>query len=134
MNIPKIYSNLKKLHRLENISIFITCVILHFMNVLVFLKINNSSLHYFFSCYFDDLLAPILLLSYVNLLLSIYNKKLYTLRYLILFILLVSIVWEYLVVYIKPNSVSDPFDILCYVLGTIIYWIIHTKWNHNTKI
>lgn len=134
MNIPEIYINLKKLHRLENISIFFTCVILHLMNVLVFLKINNSSLHYFFSGYFDDLLAPILLLSYVNLILSIYNKKIYTLRYLILFILLVSIVWEYLVVYIKPNSVSDPFDILCYVLGTIIYWIIHTKWNHNTKI
>jgi hypothetical protein len=134
MNIPEIYINLKKLHRLENISIFFTCVILHLMNVLVFLKINNSSLHYFFSGYFDDLLAPILLLSYVNLILSIYNKKIYTLRYLILFILLVSIVWEYLVVYIKPDSVSDPLDILCYILGTIIYWIIHTKWNQNTKI
>lgn len=128
------YNTLKKLNRFENISIFFMAVLLHFMNTFIFLNINNSTLHYFFSCYFDDLLAPILLLSYVNLLLSIYNKKIYTLRYLILFILLVSIVWEYLIVYVKPDSVSDPFDMLCYVLGTIIYWIIHTKWNRNTKI
>lgn len=121
-------SNLmKKCNRFENFFIFIISVVLHVLNVFIFSNINNSTLNYFFSCYFDDLLAPLLLFSYINILLSFYNKKIYSLKYLIIFILLVSIVWEYLIGFIKPNSVSDPIDILAYVLGTLIYWIIHKK-------
>ena len=121
-------SNLmKKCNRFENFFIFIISVVLHVLNVFIFSNINNSTLNYFFSCYFDDLLAPLLLFSYINILLSFYNKKIYSLKYLIIFILLVSIVWEYLIGFIKPSSVSDPIDILAYVLGTLIYWIIHKK-------
>lgn len=122
------YNLFNKSNRFENISIFAFSALLHLMNKYVFLNINNSTIHYFFSCFFDDLLAPLLLFSYINLLLSIYGKKIYTLKFLIVFILIVSVVWEYLIVYIKPTSVSDPLDVLFYVTGTIIYWIIHKKW------
>ena len=27
----------------------------------------------------------------------------------------------------KPKSIPDPLDILFYVLGTIMYWIIYTN-------
>jgi hypothetical protein len=123
------YNFLKKSNRLENFLIFIICALLHVLNLLIFSNISNSTLHYLFSCYFDDLLAPLLLFSYINILLSFYNKKIYSLKYLITFILLVSIVWEYLIGFIKPNSVSDPLDILAYILGTLIYWMIHKKTN-----
>jgi len=123
------YNLLKKSQRFENCSIFIISVFLHLLNRFFLLNIDNYCLHYFFSSYFDDLLAPLLLFSYINLLLSIYNKKIYSLKYLIIFILLVSIVWEYLIVFAKPTSVSDPIYVLFYVFGTIIYWIIHKMWG-----
>ena len=122
---------MEKCNRFENFLIFIISVLLYLLNRFSFLNINNSTLNYFFSCYFDDLLAPLLLFSYINILLSFYNKKIYSLKYLIIFILLVSIVWEYLICFIKPTSVSDPIDILFYILGTLIYWVIHKKWNQK---
>lgn len=127
------FNFIKKYNRFENFSIFIISVLLYLLNRFILLNINNFTVHYFFSSYFDDLLAPLLLFSYINLLLSIYNKKLYSLKYLIISILLVSFVWEYLIVFIKHTSVSDPIDVIFYVLGTIIYWIIHNKWNQKNK-
>jgi hypothetical protein len=127
------FNFIKKYNRFENFSIFIISVLLYLLNRFILLNINNFTVHYFFSSYFDDLLAPLLLFSYINLLLSIYNKKLYSLKYLIISMLLVSFVWEYLIVFIKHTSVSDPIDVIFYVLGTVIYWIIHNKWNQKTN-
>lgn len=119
---------MEKCNRLENFSIFIICVFLHVLNRFILSNITYYELHYFFSCYFDDLLAPLLLFSYINILLSFYNKKIYSLKYLIIFILMVSIVWEYLIIFIKPTSVTDPVDVLFYVFGTLIYWMVHKNW------
>ena len=126
---------IKKHDRFENFSIFIISVILYLLNRFIILNINNFTIHYFFSSYFDDLLAPLLLFSYINILLSFYNKKIYSLKYLIMSILLVSIVWEYLIVFIKHKSVSDPIDVIFYISGTLIYWIIYNKWKQKkTKL
>ena len=133
MVITLMFNFIKKYNRFENFSIFIISVLLYLLNKFILLNINNFTVHYFFSSYFDDLLAPLLLFSYINLLLSIYNKKLYSLKYLIISMLLVSFVWEYIIVFIKHTSVSDPIDVIFYVLGTVIYWIICNKWNQKNK-
>ncbi|PKL67890.1 MAG: hypothetical protein CVV28_03980 [Methanobacteriales archaeon HGW-Methanobacteriales-1] len=117
-----------KQYRIENFSIFITCIILYGFNTLIFSNINVYKLNYFFSSYFNDLLAPLLLFSYINLLLSLIDKKIYSLKYLILIIVLCSFVWEYLAIFLKPTSVPDPIDIIFYFLGTLLYWIIYKKW------
>jgi len=115
---------MQKCYRFENLMIFTISILMYVLNTLIFSKITSFKLNYFFNCYFNDLLAPILLLSYINLLLSILKEKIYSLKYLILIILLCSIVWEYLIIYFKPNSVSDPLDVLFYLLGTLIYWFL----------
>ena len=35
--------------------------------------------------------------------------------------------------FFKPKSVPDPIDILFYVFGTLIYWIIYKNWVYNQK-
>ncbi|KUK72728.1 MAG: hypothetical protein XD90_1759, partial [Methanobacterium sp. 42_16] len=119
---------MQKCYRFENLMIFTISILMYVLNTLIFSKITSFKLNYFFNCYFNDLLAPILLLSYINLLLSILKEKIYSLKYLILIILLCSIVWEYLIIYFKPNSVSDPLDVLFYLLGTLIYWFLAKTW------
>ena len=126
--------NIQKYYRIENFLIFITCVGLYGLNTLIFSSINNYKLNFFFSSYFNDILAPLLLFSYINLLLSLIDKKLYSLKYLIPIIIICSFVWEYLAPFFKPTSVIDPFDILFYVLGTLIYWIVYIYRTSNYAI
>ena len=125
---------MQKCYRFENLMIFTISILMYVLNTLIFSKITSFKLNYFFNCYFNDLLAPILLLSYINLLLSILKEKIYSLKYLILIILLCSIVWEYLIIYFKPNSVSDPLDVLFYLLGTLIYWFLAKTWINRIML
>lgn len=125
---------MQKCYRFENLMIFSVSISMYVLNTLIFSKITSFQLNYFFNCYFNDLLAPILLLSYINLLLSILKEKIYSLKYLILIILLCSIVWEYLIIYFKPNSVSDPLDVLFYLLGTLIYWFLAKTWINRIML
>ena len=127
-------NNLRKYYRIENFSIFITCIGLYSFNTILFSSINNYKLNIFFSSYFNDFLAPLLLFSYINLLLSLIHKKLHSLKYLILIIIICSFVWEYLALFFKPKSIPDPLDILFYVLGTIMYWIIYTNLREKKRI
>jgi len=110
-----------------------TSIILCGFNTIIFSSINNYNLHYFFSSYFNDLLAPLLLFSYINLILSLIDKKMYSLKYLILIIILTSLVWEFIAPIFKPTSISDPIDILFYFIGTLIYWIIYKIWNQKSS-
>lgn len=123
---------MRKNYMFENLSIFIIGVILYLLNTLIFSNLSNFKLNYFFTSYFNDLIAPLLLFAYINLLLSLINKKVYSLKYLIIIILSCSFAWEYLVLFFKPNSVSDPIDVLFYILGTLTYWIIHKYWTQRT--
>jgi len=123
---------MRKYYRIENFLIFIICIGLYGLNKLIFSSIKNYKLNFFFASYFNDILAPLLLFSYINLLLSLIETKLYSLKYLILIIIVCSFVWEYLALFFKPTSVLDPLDIVFYVLGTLIYWLIHKRWNQKT--
>lgn len=126
------FNLMRKDYRILNLSIFISCIILYGFNTIIFSSIHNYNLHYFFSSYFNDLLAPLLLFSYINLILSLTDKKMYSLKYLILIIILTSFVWEYIAPIFKPTSISDPIDILFYFIGTLIYWIIYKIWNQKS--
>lgn len=37
-------------------------------------------------------------------------------------------VWEYFAPVINPKSVTDVFDIVCYILGTLLYYAF---WKHE---
>lgn len=119
---------MRKCYRFENFLIFISCFLLYVLNTLIFSNVDNFTLHYFFTCYFNDLMAPLLLFSYINLLLSFIDKNIRSLKHLIIIIIPCSFVWEYLIVFFKPTSVSDPIDLLFYVFGTLSYWIIYKNW------
>jgi len=124
------FNSMRKYCRFENLIIFIISILLYVLNTLIFSNITYFHLKYYFTCYFNDLLAPLLLLSYINLVLSIRGQKIYSLKYLVLIILLSSIVWEYLIIFFKPTSVPDPIDVLFYIVGTVVYWLILKNWTN----
>ena len=102
--------------RVYNFIIFIVSLGLYYF--------NNHFLHdinWFFMFYFNDFLAIVVLLSFLNV---IYPYKLTNLWLIILVTLLASFVWEYLALFIKPGSVFDLMDIFSYFGSMVIYLIL----------
>lgn len=107
-----------------NLMIMIFVFILYLTNNLLLKKIGPSFLKYFFVCHFNDLLCPSLLLGYSNILLLTIGKELKKLHHILMFCLAASIVWEFVAPVFKKTSITDWFDVVCYLLGGIIYWTI----------
>jgi hypothetical protein len=104
--------------------------VLYFTNNSVIKAHTAGLLHIFFVCYFNDLMAPLFLLSYSNILLWTVNKRCLKLKYIVAFCLTAGFVWEFLAPCFKEGSVTDPLDLLCYVLGGILYWgIMHKEYG-----
>ena len=85
--------------------------------------LNNHFLHeinWFFMFYFNDFLAIVVLLSFLNL---IYPYKLTNVWLIIIVTILASFVWEYVALYIKAGAIFDIIDDICYY-GTMVIYII----------
>ena len=102
--------------RAYNIIIFVIALSLYLL--------NNHFLHeinWFFMFYFNDFLAIVVLLSFLNI---VYPYKLTNLWLIILVTILASFVWEYVALFIKPGSIFDFVDIICYFGSMVIYLVI----------
>ena len=102
--------------RAYNIIIFVIALSLYLF--------NNHFLHeinWFFMFYFNDFLAIVVLLSFLNI---VYPYKLTNLWLIILVTILASFVWEYVALFIKPGSIFDFIDIICYFGSMVIYLVI----------
>ena len=99
--------------RVYNLIIFIVSLGLYYF--------NNHFLHdinWFFMFYFNDFLALVVLLCFLNI---VYPYKLTNLWLIIIVTILASFVWEYLALFIKPGSIFDIFDIISYFGSMLIY-------------
>ena len=99
--------------RIYNLIIFIVSLGLYYF--------NNHFLHdlnWFLMFYFNDFLAIVVLLSFLNI---VYPYKLTNLWLIIIVTILASFVWEYLALFIKPGSIFDIFDIISYFGSMLIY-------------
>ena len=81
----------------------------------------------FLICYLNDLMAPLFMLSYSNLLLGIVDRRITRLPHILLFCLVIGGVWEFFAPLIKQRAVWDPFDILCYLIGGAAYWLLQNR-------
>lgn len=79
---------------------------------------------YIYGGYFNDLICPLFFLSYCNILLLSIGKEIKKLHWLLLFIFCVGPVWEFVTPLLKETSVTDVFDLVCYLVGTIFYWFV----------
>jgi len=107
------------------------CLFLYFLNQTFFKNIDIKLVHDLFNFYFNDLLAMPLFLSYLNFLLSFIKKKVISLKYLLIITVFCAFVGEYVAIFTRPNSVADIWDVVCYFIGTFIYWGIGLYWDDN---
>lgn len=105
----------------KDLIILITCLIFYIINQIFLKKIGIL----FFNNYFNDLLAVPLYFSLINLI-SIYIRKKEITSFKILFIITIvlSILGEYVAIFLRKGSVTDYLDILCYFVGMILYYFL----------
>lgn len=119
------WGNNRSSHNYKFSLIIIAVVGLLYMINNIFIKTNiDGNIGIFLKGYFNDLLAPFFILSYSNFLLSFTNKNLYKFSHIVLFCFFCGIVWEFFAPLIKPESVTDILDMICYLIGGILYWVL----------
>lgn len=118
----KILISLKKMP--VNGILIMAVSFLYYINNAFFKRLSTGYVHYFMVCYFNDLICPLLLFSYINILLLTMDKKLVSLPLILLSGVASAFVWEFLSPLIKPHSVTDLYDFLCYIVGSTIYYLV----------
>ena len=118
----KLIDSIKK--RPLNIILIFIVAILYVVNNIWLKDLVSYNIRWFFVCYFNDLICPLLFLSYCNLLLLTTNREVTSLKALFLIGLAVGVIWEFGAPILKPTSTTDLMDIVCYLMGSILYWFI----------
>ena len=81
--------------------------------------------------YFNDVLGGLAFMAYTNLLISLVQPR-YRVRNPLLgvaYIFLCGLFWEYASPLFRPDAVADPWDLLAYCTGAVLYWTVVTAWE-----
>ena len=109
---------------LVNILILTVCVILYGVNRFFLKEALGWS---FLRCYWGDVLAGPVILSYSNILFIAVGHEEYSVRSLtkiVGFMFLVGFFWEFITPLFRKGSITDYFDMVAYLVGGITYWIV----------
>jgi len=108
-----------------NVMNILFVVVLYTINKYILKIAFIEEMNIFFNHYFNDLLAPIVLLSFIDFLLfnKTSKKRLIYIKISIMFF--AAIFWEFITPIYLYRSVTDIYDLLMYFLGTIIYFGIN---------
>ena len=52
------------------------------------------------------------------------NMQVTSLKYLTLITIFLSFLGEYIAIFLRPGSVSDWWDVVCYFIGMFVYYLI----------
>ena len=78
--------------------------------------------------HFNDFLGGLAFMAYTNLLISLVEPR-FRIRNPFIgvaYIFCCGLFWEYAAPLFVPDSVSDPWDVLAYSLGSVAYWVVRT--------
>lgn len=129
--LKKLRQSLKKMP--INGILIVVITLLYFVNNYILKKHTIGFLNYYFICYFNDLICPLFFLSYVNMLLITIGKKITKLMCILFICVLTGVVWEFFAPFIKNSSTTDFCDIVCYILGGVLYYFIISIWSGEKK-
>lgn len=105
-----------------NLFIIIITLILYGINQKVKMYIPFKYLKWFMTCYFNDVIGGMTFTAYCSIVFEYYHKQLKKLWHIELLMFSCGIFWEYITPLFRHNTVSDPYDILAYMLGGLLCW------------
>lgn len=79
------------------------------------------------SCYFNDTIGGMTFVAYCNIVFSFYNRKMVKLWQIEALLFFAGLFWEYVTPIFRENTVSDIWDVVAYMMGGFLYWILTRK-------
>ena len=105
----------------KDVIILICCLILYFANQFYFKTLGIL----FFNNHFNDLIAIPLYFATINVILHYtLDKEINSFKLLFILTIILSFLFVYCSLYTRKGSVFDYWDILCYFIGLVAYYII----------
>lgn len=117
----------------RNIKIIVITIIFYVLNQNIKNLIPNNMLRWFMTCYFNDTIGGMTFVAYCSIITCFRDRRLRKLHHIEILMFFCGIFWEYVTPLFRENTVSDPYDILAYMLGGFLYWLIMLKGKQKNK-
>ena len=110
--------------RKYNGVIILITLVLYIINQHIKQDIQNILLNRFMCGYFNDIIGSITFVAYVNIVLSFRQMCVNKLWQIIFLMLGCAFFWEVVTPLFRKSTVADFWDVIAYVCGGILYWLI----------
>ena len=121
----------------QNAFILICSACLYCLNRFLLKRIIQAPvISYVLKCHFNDFIAGIAILAYINFILSIsryHSRKISTFPEGISITFICGLLWEYLIPIIIPHGTSDFLDVLSYMTGGATYILLSRIIAHRKR-
>ena len=103
----------------ELVSLLLSSL-LYWTNVLYIRPCGNV----FFVSYFNDLCCGVWFLAYSNIWLALIGRRIGRLGWVLIYMCVWGCIWEFLGPIINRKSICDGMDVIVYLIGAILYWLL----------
>ncbi|MGN0638202.1 MAG: hypothetical protein ACI4J0_07500 [Huintestinicola sp.] len=119
----------------KNITSAFVSLAMCLINRRVRTMVGEGVLGFFLRCYFNDIAGSITFMSLANIFLMFLGSQgIVKPLHIEALLLGAGLFWEYGAPLIRSDTVSDPVDILAYLLGGVIYWLVAVRPVHFKKM
>ena len=106
--------------------VILVVIALYSLNRFVLKLYVQGWIGYFLRCHFNDFLCGILFIAYSNVFINTRGKMITKPPHILALCFSAGLVWEFIVPLVKRNSTADWLDVLFYMLGGLVYWLLVT--------
>lgn len=111
-------------YRKLNLWCICSALMIYGINHFYLSSFDTGPLAPFFRGYLNDLVCPLFFLGFCQIFLIWVGHELRSYWPCLLLTMAAGLIWEYGAPLINPRSVSDPLDLLCYLLGCTLYYTL----------
>lgn len=111
----------------KNLIFIIVTIALYIINQVIKTRIPIEPIRWYLSCYFNDTIGGITFIAYCNIVFGLYKRKMTKLWQIELLLLVAGIFWEYITPLFRASTTTDIWDIVAYMTGGFLYWILVRK-------
>ena len=109
-----------------NLLLFFIGVALYILNKILLAGDYYGIFYWLMHGYFNDFVGSISFISYCNLASIFFRHRMYftELHKILVFLLGCGVFWEFITPLYRENTISDPWDLVAYLSGGLLYYII----------
>ena len=110
-----------------NLLLFLAGVVLYIINRILLKCEIYGDLHWLMLGYFNDFVGSISFIAYCNMVSMLFCHKYFfvKLRVILILLFVCGLFWEIITPIYRTSSISDPWDIVVYMIGGITYYLIY---------